>query len=344
MFLRQIACRAAVPRPAAPMLRTLHAVLPQAAAPKPAGARSLLVAAGHAAQMAPRAAAPLLLQHLQPLAACSAAPPPAAPALRPPRSALAWRQQARGMAKKAKGKDKKAKSGAKDKKATRAELAEEQAAAAAGGGKGKGGGGSAAAAAAADHGDGGDDDEEGGLLDVGKTAADMDRVLASLTRELKALRTGGADASMFDHVTVELYGAASPIAAVGQVKVTGASAVSISVFDPAAVEAVQAAVRDCGMGLNPQLDGTTLLVPVPKTTSESREATAKEAAKAAEGAKGASRGVRKRHMSKLKGDAVDGVSEDEVKRMQKQVQAIADATVKKIDELLKAKQDAIRNF
>jgi ribosome recycling factor len=322
MFLRQIACRAA---------------------PKPAGARSLLVAAGHAAQMAPRAAAPLLLQQLQPLAACSAAAAAAAsPALQPPRSALVWRQQARGMAKKAKGKDKKAKSGAKDKKATRAEVAEEQAAAAAGGGKG--GGGSAAAAAAADHGDGGDDDEEGGLLDVGKTQADMDRVLASLTRELKALRTGGADASMFDHVTVELYGAASPIAAVGQVKVTGASAVSISVFDPAAVEAVQVAVRDCGMGLNPQLDGTTLLVPVPKTTSESREATAKEAAKAAEGAKGASRGVRKRHMSKLKGDAVDGVSEDEVKRMQKQVQAIADATVKKIDELLKAKQEAIRNF
>ena len=71
---------------------------------------------------------------------------------------------------------------------------------------------------------------------------------------------------------------------------------------------------------------------------------AKTAAKAAESAKSASRGVRKKHMNKLKGGAVEGVSEDEVKRLQKEVQTIADGAVKKIDEALKAKQDAILNF
>ena len=245
-------------------------------------------------------------------------------------------QHVRGLAKKAK--KQKAKTGAKAKKAARSEAAELEGGA---GGAGTSGQDAAAATAAAA---GDDDDDDDDVLDLKKTQAAMDRVVAYLTSELKSMRAGGADASMFDHVQVDLYGAPSPLAAVGQVKVSGPSEVAVSVFDPGAVEAVQVAIRDCGMGLNPQLDGNVVLVPIPRSTAESRQALAKAAAQAAESAKGASRGVRKKHMNKLKGDAVEGVSEDEVKRLQKEVQAIADGAVKKIDDVLKAKQDAILNF
>jgi len=167
----------------------------------------------------------------------------------------------------------------------------------------------------------------------------MDGALAALKAEFSGLRSGRASASLVEHITVDAYGSHMPINQVGTVNVPEPRMISIQVWDKALVSAVDRAIRDAGIGVNPVVDGTNVRIPIPPLTEERRKEFTKVAHKYAEQARVAIRNVRREGMDQIK--KAEGVGEDEQKRQSEQVQKLTDAMVKKVDEALAAKEAEI---
>jgi len=148
-------------------------------------------------------------------------------------------------------------------------------------------------------------------------------------------------ASMLDPVMVEVYGNVMPIVQVGTVSVPEPRLISVTVWDKGNVKAVEKAIRDAGLGLNPQPDGNLVRVPIPELTAERRQEIVKIAAKYAEQARVAVRNVRRDGMDGLKKAEKDGMSEDQSKAQSEKIQKMTDETIKKIDEALAAKEKDI---
>lgn len=176
--------------------------------------------------------------------------------------------------------------------------------------------------------------------DVGKR---MDGAVEALKREFTGLRTGRASPSLLEGVTVEAYGAVSPLVAVAAVSAPEPRLLSVSVWDRSMVKAVEKAIRESGLGLNPQTEGATIRVPIPELNQERRNELAKVAAKYAEDAKIAVRNVRRDGMEEIKKLEKDGdIGKDDARKLSDEVQKLTDAHVAKIDEALAAKQEEIR--
>ncbi len=167
----------------------------------------------------------------------------------------------------------------------------------------------------------------------------MDGALASLKAEFSGLRSGRASASLVEHITVDAYGSHMPVNQVGSVNVPEPRMISIQVWDKALVSAVDRAIRDAGIGVNPIVDGTNVRIPIPPLTEERRKEFTKVAHKYAESARVAIRNVRREGMDLIK--KTEGVGEDEQKRQSEQVQKLTDAVIKKVDEALAAKEAEI---
>ncbi len=169
----------------------------------------------------------------------------------------------------------------------------------------------------------------------------MDGALQALRQEFASLRTGRASASMLDPITVEAYGATTPINQVGTINVPEPRMVTINVWDKALVGAVEKAIRSSGLGINPVVDGTILRLPIPELNEERRAQLAKVAGQYAEHARVAVRNVRRDGMDMVKKAKADGMSEDDQKMWHDEVQELTDAAIKKIDEALEHKQQEI---
>lgn len=170
----------------------------------------------------------------------------------------------------------------------------------------------------------------------------MDGALTSLKTEFSGLRTGRASANLLDPVTVEAYGATSPLNQVAAVTVPEPRMISVQVWDKAVVGAVDKAIRAAGLGLNPIIDGMTLRVPIPPLTGERRAELAKLAGKYAEHARVAVRNVRRDAMEHLKKlEKEHQLSEDDRKKRETQVQQATDKRIKDIDASLAAKEEEI---
>lgn len=166
----------------------------------------------------------------------------------------------------------------------------------------------------------------------------MDGSIEALQKEFSGLRTGRASANLLDPVVVDMYGSKMPISQVGTISVPEARMLSVQVWDATAVQAVEKAIRDAGLGLNPMPDGNNIRIPVPDLNEERRKELVKVAGKYAESARIAVRNVRKDGMDSIK--KMDG-SEDDAKRLSDEVQAMTDEAVKKIDTLLADKEKDI---
>src|SRR5580698_8164136 len=129
----------------------------------------------------------------------------------------------------------------------------------------------------------------------------MDGALETLRREFNGLRTGRAHPALLEPVKVHAYGTDMPLNQVGSVGVPEARLLTVQVWDRALVGAVEKAIRDSGLGLNPASDGQLVRVPIPQLTTERRAELVKAAHKYAEGAKVAVRGVRRDGMEQIKG-------------------------------------------
>lgn len=170
----------------------------------------------------------------------------------------------------------------------------------------------------------------------------MEQAVEVLKKEFAGLRTGRAHASLLDPVVVEAYGQAMPLNQVGTVGVPEPRLLTVQVWDKGMVKAVEKAIRDAGLGLNPQADGTLVRVPVPPLTEERRQELTKVAAKYAEAARVAIRNVRRDGNDQLKKMEKDNiVSQDEHRQYGGEIQQLTDDTIKHVDELLEHKQKEI---
>jgi len=170
----------------------------------------------------------------------------------------------------------------------------------------------------------------------------MDKCVNALKEEFSGLRTGRASAGLLDQVMVDAYGATVPLSQVGAVSVPDPRSITVSVWDKGVVVSVEKAIRNAGLGLNPMVEGQNLRIPVPPLTEERRRDLAKLAGKYAEQQRIAVRNVRRDAIDELKKAEKDGViTQDELKRMSDEVQGFTDQAVKRVDELLKTKEQEI---
>ena len=170
----------------------------------------------------------------------------------------------------------------------------------------------------------------------------MDGAIDALHREFAGLRTGRASASLLEPITVEAYGATMPINQVGSISVPEPRMISVQVWDRGLVGAVEKAIRNAGLGLNPMNDGQLVRVPIPALSEERRVELTRVAGKYAEQARVAVRNVRRDGMDNLKRMEKDHeISEDEHHMWGEEIQSMTDEHVKKIDEFLAQKEEEI---
>jgi ribosome recycling factor len=170
----------------------------------------------------------------------------------------------------------------------------------------------------------------------------MSGAIDNFKTELQGLRTGRASADLLAPVMVEAYGSSVPINQVGAISVPEPRMISVSVWDKSMAGAVERAIRDAGLGLNPMADGTLIRVPIPDLNEERRKELSKVAGNYAEAARVAVRNVRRDGMDKSKKMEKDGdLSKDEMHDLGEEVQKLTDRHVSTIDTMLNDKQAEI---
>ena len=171
----------------------------------------------------------------------------------------------------------------------------------------------------------------------------MDGAINSFNGDLFGLRTGRASTNMVDGILVDAYGQKMPIDQVGSISVPEARMISIQVWDKGLVIAVEKAIHESGLGLNPQTDGELIRIPIPELNEERREELSKIAGKYAEQSRVAIRNVRRDGMDEIKKIEKDGtVGKDRAVDLSNEVQELTDDYIKKIDEMLSQKENEIR--
>lgn len=168
----------------------------------------------------------------------------------------------------------------------------------------------------------------------------MEGAVDALKHEFSGLRTGRASTAMLDTITVEVYGSRMPILQVGSISVPEPRLLTVQVWDTGSVKAVEKAIRDANLGLNPQADGNLIRVPVPELNQDRRKELVKVAGGYAESARVSVRNVRRDGMEGLK-KVKDTMGEDENKRLSDEVQKLTDDHIKKIDTMLAEKEKDI---
>ena len=171
----------------------------------------------------------------------------------------------------------------------------------------------------------------------------MDGAISSFSGDLAGLRTGRASTNMVDGIMIDAYGQKMPIDQVGSISVPEARMISIQVWDKGLVIAVEKAIHESGLGLNPQTDGELIRIPIPELNEERREELSKIAGKYAEQSRVAIRNVRRDGMDEIKKIEKDGtVGKDRAVDLSNEVQELTDDYIKKIDEMLSQKENEIR--
>jgi ribosome recycling factor len=170
----------------------------------------------------------------------------------------------------------------------------------------------------------------------------MKGAIATVKHEFAGLRTGRANPAILDPVMVDAYGSSMPLTQVGTVNVPEPRLLTVQVWDKSLAKAVDKAIRDAGLGLNPQLDGQLVRIPIPDLTEERRRELAKLAHKYAESARVAVRNVRRDGMDHLKRLEKDhAIGEDQQRKLGEELQKLTDESVHEIDAALTAKEQEI---
>ena len=177
---------------------------------------------------------------------------------------------------------------------------------------------------------------------VKDASARMERSIEAFRKELGKVRTGRASFSLLDGVKVDYYGTPTPLQQVGTLSVPESRLITVTPWDTKMIGPIEKAIQGSGLGLNPSSDGKTVRIPIPPLTEERRRELAKVVRKMGEEARVAVRNVRREAIEKLKDrEKKKEISEDVVKRGQERIQKETDAHVKKIDEILKSKEQEI---
>ena len=179
------------------------------------------------------------------------------------------------------------------------------------------------------------------IIDTDDLQRRMDGALSAMKTEFASLRTGRASSSMLDPVTLEVYGQRTPLNQLGTINVPEPRMVTVNVWDKTNVPLVEKAIRESGLGINPQLNGTIIMLPIPELNEERRRELSRVAGQYAESARVAVRNIRRDGMDQIKKAKADGMSEDDQKFWEEAVQELTDNTIKTLDETLESKQAEI---
>lgn len=170
----------------------------------------------------------------------------------------------------------------------------------------------------------------------------METSVNAFTKELESIRTGRANPSILENIKVEVYGKLTPINQVSNISVLDPRTILVSVWDKTIVRSVSDAIRDCGMNFNPQVEGTSIKVPLVPLTQERRTELCKLASKNAENAKITLRNIRHEALDKIKRmEKQKEITEDIKKKLSNEIQDLLKISTDKIECKLKEKQDAI---
>jgi ribosome recycling factor len=179
-----------------------------------------------------------------------------------------------------------------------------------------------------------------GISDIKKQATDkMAKSIETLKHDLAKVRTGRAHTGLLDHLRVDYYGSEMPINQVANVTLSDARTISIQPFDKKMIQAVEKAIRDSDLGVNPATSGDVIRVPMPPLTEQRRKELAKIVKQDGENAKVAVRNIRRDALTHLKALLKEGdVGEDDEKRAQEDVQKMTDKSIADIDRLVAEKE------
>ena len=169
----------------------------------------------------------------------------------------------------------------------------------------------------------------------------MDGAMASLRTEFASLRTGRASTSMLEPIQVDAYGQMTPINQLGTINVPEPRMVTINVWDKGMINKVEKAIRESGLGINPQTNGPIIMLPIPELNEERRRELTRVAASYAESARVAVRNVRRDGMDQVKKGKAAGMSEDDQKLWADEIQSLTDKFIAAIDKALDGKQAEI---
>ncbi len=170
----------------------------------------------------------------------------------------------------------------------------------------------------------------------------MEGAVEVLRSEFAGLRTGRASASLLEPIVVDAYGSQMPMNQVGTIAVPEPRLLTVQVWDQGLVQTVDKAIRESGLGLNPQVEGQVLRIPIPELNEERRHELTKIANKYAEQARVSIRNVRRDGMDKLKRmEKAHEISEDEHRAWSADIQAMTDQCIKKVDDTFHTKEQEI---
>lgn len=176
---------------------------------------------------------------------------------------------------------------------------------------------------------------------LNETKANMDKAIDFAESEISKIRAGKASPSMLDGIVVDYYGTPTPLAQVGTINAPDARTIVIQPWEKALLNPIEKAIQEANIGVNPQNDGIIIRMNVPPLTEERRRDLVKKVKGEAEAGKVAIRNIRKEANERIKRLKPDGVSDDEIKVGESEVQKLTDAYIVKVDQLAEAKEKDI---
>lgn len=169
----------------------------------------------------------------------------------------------------------------------------------------------------------------------------MEKAIDHADSELNKIRAGKASPSLLDDIRVDYYGTPTPLSQIGSVNTPDARTIVVQPWEKSLLNPIEKAIKEANLGVNPQNDGIIIRINVPPLTEERRRDLVKKAKAEAETGKVAVRNIRKDANEKIKKLKSEGVSEDEIKTGEAEVQKLTDAYIAKVDQLSEAKEKDI---
>ena len=170
----------------------------------------------------------------------------------------------------------------------------------------------------------------------------MSSAVTHFEKELNSLRTSRANPAMLESIFVDSYGSKTPLNQLGNITVQDASMLTIQIWDTSLIKAVEKAITDSNLGINPQVDGQIIRLPIPKLSEERRKEIIKIASEFAENSKVTIRNIRRDFIENSKNEKKESnLSEDELKRKINEIQKTTDSNIDKIEKILEIKKNDI---
>ena len=167
----------------------------------------------------------------------------------------------------------------------------------------------------------------------------MNSTIIHFEKELNSLRTSRANPNMLDNILVDAYGSKTPISQLGNISTPDPNTLTIQVWDKTIIKSVEIAITESNLGINPQIDGQLIRLPIPKLSEERRKDIIKIASEFAENSKVAIRNIRREYIDLSKNEKKDAnLSEDELKKNINEIQKVTDNFIKRIEEIFESKK------